>query len=93
MLPERPWRADVVFTRQKIAIFIDGCYWHKCPIHGTTPKSNVDYWGPKLERNVERDRETDRALIESGWLVLRFWEHDSVGSIVSEVESHLIKSS
>src|SRR5690242_10941724 len=52
-------RADVVFTRARVAVFVDGCYWHRCPKHGTQPRSNVTYWTRKLDRNVERDRETD----------------------------------
>lgn len=69
-------RADIVFTRQRIAIFIDGCFWHSCPVHGTKPRQNADYWNPKLRRNVERDRETDKLLRDAGWAVLRFWEHE-----------------
>ncbi|GAA4193332.1 hypothetical protein GCM10022219_15000 [Microbacterium oryzae] len=69
-------RADIVFTRQRTAIFIDGCFWHSCPIHGTKPRRNADYWRPKLRRNVERDRETDKLLRDAGWAVLRFWEHE-----------------
>ncbi|WP_091488753.1 very short patch repair endonuclease [Microbacterium pygmaeum] len=69
--------ADVVFTRARVAVFIDGCFWHSCPEHSSRPKSNSDYWGPKLRGNVERDRQTDRALESAGWLVLRFWEHES----------------
>ena len=70
-------RADIVFTRQRVAVFVDGCFWHCCPEHGTLPKSNADYWTPKLARNIERDRETDTALAEAGWRVMRVWEHES----------------
>jgi len=69
-------RADVVFTRQHIAIFIDGCFWHCCPDHATYPKANSEYWLPKLRRNVERDHETNDLLASAGWTVLRFWEHE-----------------
>lgn len=68
-------RADIVFTRLKIAVFIDGCFWHGCPEHATYPKRNEDYWLPKLARNIERDRETDAVLNEAGWKVIRVWEH------------------
>lgn len=68
-------RPDVVFTRAKVAVFVDGCFWHLCPEHGQIPKANRDYWGPKLARNVERDRKNDAALIEDGWRVIRFFEH------------------
>src|SRR5512146_2052423 len=71
-------RPDVVFTRRRIAVFIDGCFWHACPEHGTTPGRNTDYWLPKLRRNVERDRRVDRALTDSGWQVIRAWEHEDV---------------
>lgn len=68
-------RPDIVFTRAKVAVFVDGCYWHCCPEHGTQPKTNADYWSTKLARNVQRDREHDRALTDAGWTVLRVWEH------------------
>ena len=67
--------ADVAFTKKKVAVFVDGCFWHSCPQHGTTPKSNQDYWIPKLRENVERDRLADRSLRDSGWAVIRVWEH------------------
>ena len=69
--------ADIAFTRTKTAVFVDGCFWHCCPEHGTIPKSNQEYWVPKLKQNVDRDRATNRELIEAGWKVLRFWEHVS----------------
>ena len=71
-------RPDVVFTRAKVAVFIDGCFWHLCPEHGQIPKANRDYWEPKLARNVERDRKNDAALAEDGWRVFRFFEHVAV---------------
>lgn len=69
-------RPDVVFTRRRIACFIDGCYWHRCPEHGSQPKSNADYWGPKLDGNVRRDGRVDAALKAAGWTVVRIWEHE-----------------
>lgn len=80
-------RADVVFTRQRIAVFIDGCFWHGCPVHATQPKLNSDYWGPKLARNIERDRATDAALQKAGWTVLRYWEHESPDDVASAIEA------
>lgn len=68
-------RPDVVFTRQLLAVFVDGCFWHCCPEHGQIPKSNREYWVPKLQANVDRDRLVDQALVSSGWLVIRIWEH------------------
>jgi len=69
------YRPDIVFTKQRIAIFIDGCFWHMCPLHGHIPKSNEHYWKPKLIRNVERDGQNDKKLRKAGWIVIRFWEH------------------
>jgi DNA mismatch endonuclease (patch repair protein) len=71
-------RPDVVFTRRRIAVFVDGCFWHGCPTHGTTPGRNREYWVPKLEANVARDRRADAALQADGWLVERIWEHEDV---------------
>ncbi|MFV2144060.1 very short patch repair endonuclease [Isoptericola sp. G70] len=67
---------DVAFTRAKVAIFVDGCFWHGCPEHGTTPKANSEWWSVKLTANRERDRDTDRLLAEQGWAVVRIWEHE-----------------
>lgn len=78
-------RADILFTKQKIAVFIDGCFWHGCPVHATYPKKNADYWLPKLRRNVERDIETTSRLEGLGWVVLRFWEHEDVRSVVETI--------
>lgn len=69
-------RADIVFTRQRVAVFIDGCFWHSCPTHGSSPVRNSSYWLPKLARNRARDSETNASLAEAGWTVLRFWEHE-----------------
>ena len=66
---------DIAFTRRKLAVFVDGCFWHCCPEHGTIPKSNQAYWVPKLKQNVARDRATDDGLRAAGWRVLRLWEH------------------
>lgn len=83
-------RADIVFTRAKVAVFIDGCFWHGCPLHATYPKRNSEYWLPKLRRNTERDRETDQSLLSAGWTVVRFWEHEDPGDVARQVE-HLIR--
>lgn len=69
-------RADLAFVRSKVAVFVDGCFWHGCPEHGTWPKANAAWWRNKIEANVRRDRETDAQLKAAGWTVLRFWEHD-----------------
>lgn len=75
-LPGLRRRADVVFTRARLAVFVDGCFWHRCPQHATEPKSNAAWWQAKLDRNVARDRDTDAVLAAAGWLVLRVWEHE-----------------
>ena len=84
-LPELNRRADLVFTRAKVAVFIDGCYWHGCPVHGTAAKTNADYWSAKIKRNRERDSETNERLSDAGWLVLRAWEHDDPATVVARV--------
>jgi len=88
-LPLRRVRPDVAFTRRKVAVFVDGCFWHACPEHGSKPKSNEWYWSPKLARNVERDRAADEALAHAGWAVVRLWEHiplaDAVALVVDAV--------
>jgi len=69
--------ADVAFPGRKIAIFIDGCFWHGCPLHATWPKRNADFWRQKIEANRQRDADTNERLRTSGWTVLRFWSHQS----------------
>lgn len=78
-------RADVVFTRARVAVYVDGCFWHGCPDHGTRPKQNAAWWHSKLEANQVRDSETNRELAEAGWLVLRFWEHEGADTAATQV--------
>jgi DNA mismatch endonuclease (patch repair protein) len=68
-----------------VALFVDGCFWHGCPEHGTTPRSNSDYWAPKLAGNVARDRDTDRKLADLGWTVIRAWEHEAPEEVAGRV--------
>ena len=75
-LPGVRRRADVVFTRVRLAVFVDGCFWHSCPIHATRPKANAEWWATKLETTVARDRDTDTTLTAAGWAVVRVWEHE-----------------
>lgn len=82
-------RPDIVFTRAKVAVFVDGCYWHSCPQHGVRPRTNVEFWRSKLARNVERDREQDQALSNAGWTVVRVWEHVPVQDAVDLVHRSL----
>ena len=69
-------KADVVFPTEKVAVFIDGCFWHGCPLHATWPKANADFWRAKIEANKARDLATDKTLEAAGWTVLRCWEHE-----------------
>lgn len=77
--------ADFVFPSEKLAVFFDGCWWHSCPLHGSLPKTNRDWWEQKLRRNVERDGENDRALTFAGWTVLRVWEHEPIDEAVDRI--------
>lgn len=69
-------RADLVFRAERVAVFVDGCFWHACPIHGTSPKANAEFWREKFEANRRRDDDTDRQLAASGWCCIRIWEHE-----------------
>ena len=80
-------RPDVVFGRHRIAIFIDGCYWHSCPVHRSVPKTNTDFCKRKFAENLERDRRTDVSLAEAGWTVLRFWEHEDPEVVAVRIEA------
>ncbi|MFX1735383.1 very short patch repair endonuclease [Paraburkholderia sp. A1RI_3L] len=72
-----PGSPDIIFAGHKLAIFVDGCFWHSCPLHGSKPKNNEDFWASKLLRNQERDRAVDARLESEGWTVLRVWEHQT----------------
>ena len=78
-----------MFPRLLVAVFIDGCFWHGCPEHGTSPKSNATWWREKIGANIQRDRRTDRQLTEEGWRVVRVWEHESVEVGVGIIEDVL----
>lgn len=78
--------ADLVFRRARVAVFVDGCFWHGCPQHGTRPTSNSEYWEMKIETNISRDRLTDAALSRAGWLAVRLWEHEPVGDAADRIE-------
>lgn len=88
-LDGRRIRADIVFTRQRLAVFVDGCFWHGCPQHGRRPRSNAEYWAAKLARNAERDRMANDALVAAGWRVLRLWEHENPEEAASSVMAAL----
>ena len=80
---------DIAFTRARVAVFVDGCFWHACPVHGTSPTANGEWWGNKLAGNAARDRDTDIALAVAGWSVLRVWEHVPAKEAAAEVLSLL----
>ncbi|MFJ4617860.1 very short patch repair endonuclease [Streptomyces sp. NPDC088812] len=84
-MPRR--RIDVAFPRARVAVLIDGCFWHGCPQHATQPKSNREWWRAKLDRNMARDRETTEHLTTQGWTVLRFWEHVSPDEVAAAVQA------
>ncbi|MCM4084233.1 very short patch repair endonuclease [Paractinoplanes hotanensis] len=83
---ELPGKPDIVFTRARLAVFVDGCFWHMCPVHSTMPKNNAEWWRVKLFRNVERDREKDARLAERGWTVMHVWEHETVLESADRIE-------
>jgi DNA mismatch endonuclease, patch repair protein len=71
-----PGKPDVAFPRQRVAVFVDGCFWHGCPEHSVKPKTNSAFWTDKLRKNVARDRRNELELAELGWTFVRFWEHE-----------------
>ena len=81
--------ADIAFTRARLAIFVDGCFWHGCPIHGSWPKTNAEWWRQKIDANRRRDSDTNERLTAIGWKVLRIWEHEKIDAAVSMVENAL----
>lgn len=85
-------RADIVFRRARVAVFVDGCFWHRCPIHATAPKANAEYWAAKFDRNVARDRRNDAALAAAGWTVVRVWEHEDPRQAADRVASILART-
>lgn len=79
-------RADLVFTRARVAVFVDGCFWHACPEHLTIPKANRDWWVDKLAMNVARDRRVDDELSVAGWVPVRVWEHEEPAVAAERIE-------
>ncbi|MDL2079670.1 very short patch repair endonuclease [Streptomyces sp. GXMU-J15] len=88
-LPDLRRTADMVFGPAKVAVFIDGCYWHGCPDHYVPPKTNPGYWSDKVARNIARDRDTDQRLEAAGWTVLRFWEHEPSGVCAERIAAEV----
>lgn len=92
MKSELPGKPDIVLPRYKVAIFVDGCFWHNCPMHGSLPETNKSFWKNKIARNVERDNEVNALLEQNGWRVIRIWEHEikqSIEKVVEEIFSFL----
>lgn len=85
LLSNRRRTTDIVFGPAKVAVYVDGCFWHGCPQHYREPMHNADYWRPKIERNRARDEETDAALRSLGWEVVRVWEHEEVGQAAARI--------
>ena len=88
-----PGKPDITFISQRLAIFVDGCFWHGCPVHAVKPKTNAKFWNEKLGRNQDRDRKVTVELQDMGWQVFRFWEHeieDDLESVIISVETALI---
>ncbi|MGO9291485.1 MAG: very short patch repair endonuclease, partial [Polyangia bacterium] len=85
-LPGLRRKADLVFSRARTAVFVDGCFWHSCPLHGSSAQANPNWWAVKLAANVDRDRDTDQRLAAAGWTVVRVWEHENPLSAADRVE-------
>lgn len=85
-------RGDIVFTRVKVVVFVDGCFWHGCPDHATAPKNNAAWWAQKLSANIERDLRNTSALRDLGWVVVRIWEHEPIDVAVSRVADEIISA-
>lgn len=83
---------DIAFTRRRVAVFLDGCFWHGCPLHGTAPRSNGSWWAKKLAANQARDRDTDTHLRSLGWQVVRVWEHVDLEDAAARVRAAIAAS-
>lgn len=90
VLSGRAVRPDIVFTRQRVAVFVDSCFWHACPIHGTSPAANAEWWLTKLGANVDRDATVNDLLGEHGWTVIRAWEHEATADTVARVKDAVL---
>jgi DNA mismatch endonuclease (patch repair protein) len=88
--PSLRCRGDIVFTRRRVVVFVDGCFWHGCPLHATEPKNNAEWWREKLAANMARDRRHDEELTSAGWTVLRIWEHENADVAIRRVVNELL---
>lgn len=91
VLPGSRRRADIVFGPARVAVFVDGCFWHSCPEHATAPRANADWWAAKLQRNRERDADTDEQLRRLGWLAVRVWEHEDTLTAAERVRDLVLR--
>jgi DNA mismatch endonuclease (patch repair protein) len=87
--PDIRCKADIVWRGLRLVVFIDGCFWHGCPVHATRPKANEDWWAQKLDGNIRRDRRIDAELTARGWTVLRFWEHEDPPAVADAICAQL----
>ena len=90
-----PGKPDLVFVSAKVAVFVDGCFWHGCPEHATWPKSNAGFWATKLRENMDRDQRVNEQLRQMGWHVLRLWQHEverNPGEAVERVKRLIVQS-
>lgn len=85
-IPQSRRTIDIALVRYRVAVFVDGCFWHRCPTHGSTPKNNIEWWTHKLESNRRRDLETNQILKSQGWKVVRVWEHETANSAADRIE-------
>lgn len=89
-LPGLRRRADIAFPQERVAVMVDGCFWHSCPQHGTWPKENAAWWREKIGRNVARDRDTDAKLADAGWVSVRIWEHEDTAAAAARIISAVV---
>jgi DNA mismatch endonuclease (patch repair protein) len=92
ILPNSRRTADLVFPRERIAVFVDGCFWHGCQLHGTSPKTNAVWWAAKIDANIVRDRDTDAQLEAAGWTVVRVWEHEDPRAAAASIATRVMES-
>lgn len=89
-LPGLRRRADLLFTRARVAVFVDGCFWHGCPTHGSRPRANAQWWAEKIAANRRRDADTDARLVEANWISLRVWEHEDPEDAAARI-AHVVR--